>query len=84
MLRFDRIFLTLMISLHFACYSLGNKAYLTNDNSYISAHLSYYKHQQDEQPDEHNASNKNGLRPECYLLAQKLKEQQVVTLSKNR
>ena len=74
MLRFDRIFLILVIPLHLAYYSPDDKAYLMNDNSHISVHLLCYKHQQNEQPDKHNASNKNESELRCYLLAQELKE----------
>ena len=73
-LRLDRIFLTLAIPLHLACYSLNNKAYLMSDNSHTGAHLLCYRCQQGRQPDEHNMSNKIELRPEHYSPAQKLIE----------
>ena len=66
MLRFNRIFLTLMISLHLAYYLSGNKAYLISDNNHIDAYLSCYKHQQDRQFDKHNTNNKNKSKSECY------------------
>ena len=83
-LRLNRIFLTLVIPLHLACYSLGNKAYLMSDNNCTSAHLLCYKHQQNRQPDEHNVSNKDESRLKHYSLAQELGEWWVVTSLKNR
>ena len=83
-LRLNRIFLTLAISLHLACYSSDNKAYLINDNSHISTHSLCYRCQQGEQPDKHNVSNKVESRPGHYLPAQKLIEWQIITWSKTR
>ena len=83
MLRFNGIFLTLVIPLCLACYSLVNNAYLMSNNSCTDAHSLYYRHQQDGQLDEHNINNKVESRPECYLLAWELEQPQAATWLKN-
>ena len=83
-LRLDRIFLTLVISLHLACYSPDNKAYLMSNNNHTGTHSSHYRCQQSRQPDKCNMNNKIESKPECYLPVQKLMEQQAVTWSKTK
>ena len=83
MLRVDRIFSTLIIPLHLACYLLVDNAYLTSNNSCTGAHLLHYRHWQGRQSDECNMSNKVESKPEHYSLAQELKQPQAVTWLKN-
>ena len=83
-LRVDEIFLTLAISLHFACYLSVDNAYLVSNNSCISAHLLYYRCWQGRQSDECNKHNKIESRSECYSSAWELVEWQVATWLKTR